>query len=108
MQQSERYWKSTFARFIKSYGVINLALQLHVDPSAIYHWIQGTTAPKPFHAEIIQRLARERGARLTMDQIYRHFLSLRADRAAEIPSEPSPEESAGAARLAPRMDSQWK
>ena len=69
MQQIERYWKSRFARFVKSYGVVNLALQLDVLPSAIYHWIQGSTAPRPVHAEIIQRLARERGARLTMDQI---------------------------------------
>jgi hypothetical protein len=107
MQPVERYWKSEFARFVKSYGVVKLAKQLRILPSAIYHWIQGDTAPRPVHAEIIQRLARERGARLTMDQIYGHFLSLR-DRAAEVPSEPSLGASAGAARLAPRMDSQWK
>jgi transcriptional regulator with XRE-family HTH domain len=107
MQQIERYWKSKFARFVKSYGVIDLAKQLGIDPSAIYHWIQGDTAPRPVYAEIIQRVARERGARLTMDQIYGHFLSLR-DRAAEVPSERSLEASAGAARLAPRLDSQWK
>jgi hypothetical protein len=35
MQQTERYWKSKFARFVKSYGVVNLALQLDVLPSAI-------------------------------------------------------------------------
>jgi hypothetical protein len=108
MQITEGYWKSKFARFVKSYGVLPLAKRLHVDPTAVYHWIQGTTAPRPVHAEIIQRLARERGVRMTMDQIYRHFLSLRADRAAEVPSEPSLEASAGAARLAPRLDSQWK
>jgi hypothetical protein len=98
MQQIERYWKSRFARFVKSYGVVNLALQLDVLPSAIYHWIQGSTAPRPVHAEIIQRLARERGARLTMDQIYGHFLSLRV--AAEVPSEPIREANAGARILA--------
>jgi hypothetical protein len=31
-------------------------------PSAIYHWIRGATMP--------QRLARERGLRLTLDEIY--------------------------------------
>jgi len=103
MQPVERYWKSEFAHFVKSYGVINLAKQLRILPSAIYHWIQGDTAPKPVHAEIMQRLARERGARLTMDQIYGHFLSLR-DRATDVPLGAS----AGAARLAPRLDSQWK
>ncbi len=78
-QFDERYWKSKFARFVRSYGVDQLAAQLQIQPSAIYHWLRGTTAPRPIHAEIIQRLARERGARLTMDAIYGHFLSFRAD-----------------------------
>lgn len=96
-QITERYWKSKFARFIKSYGVDSLAKQLDVQPSAIYHWLRGATTPRPVHAEIIQRLARERGARLTMDQIYGHFRSLRA---AKLPSEPFLEASASARILA--------
>jgi hypothetical protein len=99
----ERFWDSEFARFVRSYGVDPLAERLAIRPSAIYHWIRGTTAPRPAHAWLIQRLARERGAVLTMDQIYWHFLSLRAF---PLPSEPFPE--ARAARLAPRLDSQWK
>jgi hypothetical protein len=74
-----RRWKSKFARFIKSYGVGSLAVKLDVRPSAIYHWIRGATSPRPAHAEIIQRLARERGSRLTMDEIYGHCWSVRAD-----------------------------
>lgn len=74
-----RHWKSKFARFIQSYGVESLALQLDVRPSAIYHWIRAATTPRPVHAEIIQRLARERGYRLTMDQIYGHSRAVRAD-----------------------------
>jgi hypothetical protein len=74
----ERRWKSKFARFIKSYGVESLAVQLDVRPSAIYHWIRGETTPRPVHAEIIQRLARERGSRLTMDDIYGHARVVRA------------------------------
>lgn len=77
-QITERYWKSKFARFIKSYGVGSLAVRLDVRPSAIYHWIRGSTAPRPVHAEIIQRLAREHGSRLTMDHIYGHAFSMRA------------------------------
>jgi hypothetical protein len=65
-------WKSKFARFIET-----LAMQLDVRPSAIYHWISGATAPRRTHAEIIQRLARERGSRLTMDDIYAHARALR-------------------------------
>ncbi|HXP70926.1 MAG TPA: hypothetical protein VOA88_16710 [Candidatus Dormibacteraeota bacterium] len=107
-QITEKYWESEFARFVRSYGVDLMAQRLAIKPSAIYHWLRGSTAPRPVHAEIIQRLALERGAVLTMDQIYAHFLSLRAP---EVPSEPFLEASAGAApaaRLAPRLDSQWK
>ena len=74
-----RYWKSRFARFVRSYGVESLAMQLDVRPSAIYHWIRGSTTPRPAHAEIIKRLARERGSRLTMDEIYGHSSAIRAD-----------------------------
>jgi hypothetical protein len=74
-----RRWKSKFARFIQSYGVVSLAVELDVRPSAIYHWIRGATTPRPVHAEIIQRLARERGSRLTMDDIYGHARDVRAD-----------------------------
>jgi hypothetical protein len=70
-------WKSKFARFIESYGVESLAAELDIRPSAIYHWIKGTTAPKPVHAEAIGRLSGESGRRLTMDDVYRHFLNLR-------------------------------
>jgi hypothetical protein len=88
---------SKFERFILSYGVILLAAELSVQPSAVYHWIRGATAPRPINAEIVQRLARERGVRLSMDQIYGRFLSLRA---AELRSEPSLEASASARILA--------
>jgi hypothetical protein len=77
-QFNERYWKSKFARFVRSYGVHELAAQLDIQPSAIYHWLRGATAPRPVHAETIKRLARERGARLMMDCICGDFFSLRA------------------------------
>lgn len=71
-------WKSKFARFIQDYGVESLAIELDVRPSAIYHWIRAATTPRPAHAEIVQRLARERGSALTMDEIYRHSREVRA------------------------------
>jgi hypothetical protein len=55
-----------------------MAAEIDVRPSAIYHWVRGATAPRPAHASIIQRLARERGIRLTLDEIYRHSCELRA------------------------------
>jgi hypothetical protein len=76
---NSRYWRSKFARFIQSYGVESLAAKLEVRPSAIYHWIRGTTTPRPAHAEVIKRLARKRGSALTMDEIYGHARAVRAD-----------------------------
>ena len=75
----KRRWKSKFARFIQSYGIASLAVELDVRPSAVYHWIRGATTPRPAHAEVIQRLARGRGSRLTMDEIYGHCRAVRAD-----------------------------
>jgi hypothetical protein len=103
-QIPEVLWESKFARFVRSYGVDPLAARLAIQPSAIYHWIRGATAPRPAHAGLIQRLARQRGVVLTLDQIYWHFLSLREF---PLPSEPFPEESARRARPAPR-DFQWE
>jgi hypothetical protein len=74
-----RRWKSKFARFIQSYGVESLAVRLDVRPSAIYHWIRGATTPRPAHAAVLQDLARERGYKLTMDDIYGHSRAVRAD-----------------------------
>jgi hypothetical protein len=75
-------WESKFARFVGGYGVELLAAKLDVGSSAIYHWIRGATRPRPEHAEIIQRLACERGIRLTFDEIYGHSRKLRADEVA--------------------------
>jgi DNA-binding transcriptional regulator YdaS (Cro superfamily) len=93
-------WKSKFARFVLDYarreprnsrghvmgGATLLAQHLGIRPSAIYHWVRGATVPRPVHAAIIQRLARERGVRrLTMDQIYGHSRELRAKGAQSLP-----------------------
>lgn len=69
--------KSKFARFIQEYRVEALAVALDVRPSALYHWIRGATTPRPAHSHVMLRLARERGIRLTMDDIYAHSRSIR-------------------------------
>lgn len=74
-----RRWKSRFARFVKSYGVRSLAAKLEITPDAIYKWIRGSVAPRSSHAEVIQRLARERGTRLTLEEIYGHRHAIRED-----------------------------
>lgn len=66
-------------------GPTLLAQHLGIRPSAIYHWIRGATTPRPVHAAIIQRLARERGVRLTLDQIYEHSRKLRATGSESLP-----------------------
>jgi hypothetical protein len=81
-----RYWKSKFARFVESYGVESLAMKLQIRPSAIYQWIRGSTAPRPIHAEIMKQLARERGSRLTMDEIYEHTRLVRAEDLKMVPA----------------------
>jgi hypothetical protein len=65
-------WKSPFARFVQLFGVVHLATEIEVTPSAIYNWISGAAAPRRAHAAIIQRLARDSGVKLTLEQIYQH------------------------------------
>jgi|SRR5208283_723908 len=65
-------WKSRFASFVLDYGVADLATELEIHPSAVYHWIRGESAPRRGYAVVIQDLARESGVRLTLDEIYRH------------------------------------
>jgi hypothetical protein len=90
-QRIMKRWKSKFARFVDVYGARPLANDLCIDQSAIYFWVKGRTAPRPHHAATIQRLARERGIRLTFEEIYRAYLEKLAS-----------EEKEGASRVAMR------
>jgi DNA-binding transcriptional regulator YdaS (Cro superfamily) len=74
-----RYWKSKFARFVRSYGATVLASRMELHNTSVYQWISGRTVPRPSHAEVILQLARERGSRLTMNDIYEHARTVRAD-----------------------------
>jgi hypothetical protein len=78
----DRRWTSSFARFIGSYGVTRLARELAIDPTAVYHWISGTTAPKPTLAVQICCVARQRRVTLSLIEIYRHGELVRARRIA--------------------------
>jgi hypothetical protein len=70
--------RSKFERFLRNYGVARMAIQLQIDESACYHWLRGVTRPKPEFAATIQRIAREQGSSLTLDDIYGHARKLRA------------------------------
>jgi DNA-binding transcriptional regulator YdaS (Cro superfamily) len=93
-------WKSKFARFILSYtrgmrnargqligGPTLLAHHLGIHPSAIYQWTKGASAPRPWHAERLHRLASKTGVRLTLEQIYQHSRQFRSGRRLEAKSE---------------------
>lgn len=67
----EKRWESKFARFVNRFGVAELAAELGVNPSAIYHWIAGSTDPNIANAMTIRELAKGFGVRLSLDDIYR-------------------------------------
>jgi hypothetical protein len=73
-----RRWKSKFARFVQSYGVGSLAVELHVEASAIYHWIRGVATPRADRIAIILRLAHERGVGLQFEDVCSHVREIRA------------------------------
>jgi hypothetical protein len=76
-RESDR-WKSKFARFVMAYGVVRMATELDIHPTAVYQWIRGSSRPKPEHAAIIKSFARKRRTRLTLDDIYGHSRDRRA------------------------------
>lgn len=73
-------WHSVFGQFVSAYGVALLAARLHVEPSAVYHWMRGDSCPHPETAVGIQRLAHRRGVALSLDTIYEHFSTLGRNR----------------------------
>jgi hypothetical protein len=65
--------QTKFDLFVREFGVEELARRLGIHSSAIWHWIDGSTSPHPSNAIKIQMLAKERGAELTLEEIYQHF-----------------------------------
>jgi len=72
--------QTKFDTFVREFGVEELARRLGVNPSAIYHWLRGSTSPHPANAIRIQTLAKQRGVALTLDEIYQHFREVHSDR----------------------------
>jgi transcriptional regulator with XRE-family HTH domain len=62
--------QTKFAKFVRGFGVEDLARRLDVNPSAIYHWLRGKTIPDPKNALKVQKLAKRRGVELSLDEIY--------------------------------------
>jgi len=55
-----------------------MAAQLHIDETAIYHWLRGVARPKPEFAVAIRHIARAQSSSLTLEDIYGHSRQLRA------------------------------
>lgn len=72
--------QTKFGAFVRDFGVDELAERLAIRPSAIYHWLNGTTSPHPSNAIRIQALAKRRGVSLTLDEIYQHFRDVHSER----------------------------
>ena len=63
-------WESKFGRFVGEYGVEELAAELAIDATAVYHWLGGRTVPRLENALAIQRIARRERFSLTIAEIY--------------------------------------
>lgn len=72
--------QTKFSTFVREFGVEELAGRLAIRPSAIYHWLNGTTSPHPSNAIRIQALAKRRGVSITLDEIYQHFREVHSER----------------------------
>ena len=64
--------KSKLDLFVSEFGVEELARRLDVNPSAIYHWLRGRTVPRFRNQLKIQRLAKQRGVLLSINEIADH------------------------------------
>lgn len=79
-----------FASFVREFGVDELAQRLAIRPSAVYHWLNGTTSPHPSNAIKIQNLASRRGVALSLDEIYQHFRDVHSERYTAESLKPQP------------------
>jgi hypothetical protein len=79
-KSGDKRYRTKFGRFVEKYGVELLASRLDVGKTAVYEWISGRTSPHPANALAIQKLAKRRGIRLSLNQIYLHFREVRSGR----------------------------
>jgi hypothetical protein len=71
-RKTDGRWETRFGRFLARYGVRALAADLNIHESAIQQWLSGRTSPKVKIGLEIRRLARARGFRASLEQIYSH------------------------------------
>jgi transcriptional regulator with XRE-family HTH domain len=71
--------QSKFDKFVRGFGVEELARRLEINPSAIYHWLRGKNIPDPKNAIKVQKLAKRRGVELSLDEIYQPSREVRTE-----------------------------
>jgi len=81
-----RRWNTAFGRFVRRYGVSQLAQALRshghpVTPKAIYNWVSGDFSPPLGRALAIRQLALERGEGLRLGQFHRNAVEIRSQSA---------------------------
>jgi len=70
-------WESKFGRFVGEFGVEELAAELSIDATAVYHWVSGRQAPRVENALAIEKIAKRERVRLTIAEIYQHRNEIR-------------------------------
>ncbi len=65
-------WSTRLGRFVLAYRANKLAEALGIRRTAIHHWIDGTTQPRPENARKLVELAKEIGIRLSLQDVYSH------------------------------------
>jgi transcriptional regulator with XRE-family HTH domain len=66
--------QTKFGRFVLKFGVNKLAARFGIRPSAVYHWLNGSTTPRHMKVPEILKLAKRTGTPLEFDDINGHFL----------------------------------
>lgn len=70
--------QTKFDQFVREFGVVNLSRELEINPSAVYHWLAGSTRPRIEYADQILSLAKRRRFALSLVEIYQHSRSIRS------------------------------
>jgi hypothetical protein len=74
-------WTGRFAVFVREYGVRNLANELGVALSSVYHWIEGSWRPEYSKGERIVEIAKGAKFELSIEDVMNHHKTIaRGDR----------------------------
>lgn len=77
--KNKRWGNSKFARFVQNFGVEELANELGVHPTAVYHWMGRRNRPHSLKFVSINQIARRRGVTLSIAEILRYFRDVRSE-----------------------------